>query len=62
MHELAQVNVARMRDGLDTPAMHGFVAALDPMYRLAEESPGFVWRLRDGAAGHRPVTRPTKPA
>jgi hypothetical protein len=58
VHDLAQVNVARMRGGLDTPAMQGFVAALDPVYRLAEESPGFVWRLRDGSAGHRPVTRP----
>jgi len=49
---LAQVNVARMRGTLDSAEMSGFVAALDPVYRLAEESPGFVWRLRDGGGGH----------
>jgi hypothetical protein len=41
-----------MRGALDSAEMSGFVAALDPVYRLAEESPGFVWRLRDGAGGH----------
>jgi hypothetical protein len=53
---LAQVNVALMRAGLDAPEMGGFVAALDPVYRMAEESRGFVWRLRDPGGGHRPVT------
>ena len=55
MAALAQLNVARMRDDPDAPPMRGFVAALDPVYRLAEASPGFVWRLRSGD-GHRPVT------
>jgi uncharacterized protein DUF3291 len=54
---LAQVNVARMRDALDSPRMGAFLAAADPLYRLAEESPGFVWRLRDATGGHRPVER-----
>src|SRR6185503_4099618 len=31
---LAQVNVARMRGALDSAEMSGFVAALDPVYRL----------------------------
>lgn len=56
MHELAQVNVARMRGALDSPPMQGFLSALDPVYRMAEASPGFVWRLRDGQ-GHAAVTR-----
>jgi uncharacterized protein DUF3291 len=54
--ELAQVNVARMRAAPDSPVMAGFMAAVDPVYRLAEDSPGFVWRLR-GAGGHMPTCR-----
>jgi hypothetical protein len=46
--ELAQVNVARMRVPLDAPEMAGFVATIDPVLRLAEESDGFVWRYADG--------------
>lgn len=42
---LAQVNVARLRAGLDAPQMGEFVAALDPVNRLADQSAGFVWRL-----------------
>ena len=30
--------------------MGEFVAALDPVYRIAERSPGFVRRLRSGEA------------
>jgi hypothetical protein len=48
-HHLAQINVARMRAPLDDPLMAGFVALLDPINRLAEESPGFVWRLQSDA-------------
>jgi hypothetical protein len=51
---LAQVNVARMRAGPDSPIMAGFIAAVDPVYRIAENSPGFVWRLR-GPDGHVPT-------
>jgi hypothetical protein len=43
---LAQANVARQRASLDSPAMREFVVALDPVNRIAERSPGFVWRLR----------------
>jgi hypothetical protein len=51
---LAQINVARMRAAPDSPIMAGFMAAVDPIYRMAESSPGFVWRLRD-AGGHMPT-------
>jgi hypothetical protein len=47
---LAQANVARQRAPLDAPEMAGFVVALDPVYRIAEASPGFVWRLRSSEA------------
>jgi hypothetical protein len=43
---LAQANVARQRAPLDSPEMGEFVVALDPVNRIAERSPGFVWRLR----------------
>jgi hypothetical protein len=50
--ELAQLNVARLLAPLDAPEIADFVALLEPINRLAEESPGFVWRLRslDGDA------------
>jgi hypothetical protein len=51
---LAQVNVARMRAAPDSPVMAGFMAAVDPVYRMAASSPGFRWRLRD-AGGHMPT-------
>ena len=54
--ELAQVNVARMRSSLDTPEMSAFVAAIDPVLRIAEESDGFVWRYADGH-GHTVTVR-----
>jgi hypothetical protein len=47
-YELAQVNVARMRAPLGAPEMAGFVAAIDPVLRMAQESDGFVWRHADG--------------
>jgi len=53
--QLAQVNVARMRGPLSAPELAGFVAAFDPIARLAAESRGFVWHLREG---HRPLTVP----
>ena len=48
-YHLAQANVARMRAPLDDPSMAEFVALLDPLNRLADESPGFVWRLQTEA-------------
>ncbi len=51
-YQLAQVNIAVLREPLDSPALAGFVAALAPINALADESPGFVWRLQteDGDA------------
>jgi hypothetical protein len=45
-HDLAQVNVMRLRAALDSPALAAFVAALDPVNALADRAPGFVWRLQ----------------
>ena len=43
---LAQVNIAKMKDTIDSPVMKGFVDALDEINALAESSPGFIWRLK----------------
>ena len=54
--QLAQVNVARLRAPLESRDLVGFRAVMDPIGRLAEESPGFVWRLESGHRD-RPVVR-----
>jgi hypothetical protein len=45
MH-LAQMNVATALYGLDDPRMKEFMTRLDEINTLAENSPGFVWRLK----------------
>lgn len=45
-YQLAQLNVARMKDAIDSPLMADFVANLDRINALAEQSPGFAWRLQ----------------
>lgn len=45
-HELAQVNIARLKAPLDSPLLKDFVDALDPVNAVADRSPGFVWRLQ----------------
>jgi hypothetical protein len=48
MH-LAQLNVARAVDDLESPRLADFMAALDGVNAIAERSPGFVWRLKSDA-------------
>jgi hypothetical protein len=58
MYELAQLNVAVMKAPLESPLLSDFVASLDRINRLAEESPGFVWRLQSDsgdATAFRPL-------
>ncbi len=45
-YNLAQVNIARMLAPLTDPVMSGFVAELDAINALADNSPGFLWRLQ----------------
>lgn len=49
---LAQANIGRFRGPIDDPVMEGFRTQLDPINALADQSPGFVWRLQteDGNA------------
>ena len=42
---LAQLNVGRALDAMESARMAGFMANLDRVNALAERSPGFVWRL-----------------
>lgn len=45
-YQLAQINIGRMLGPIDSPVMKDFVSNLDPVNALAENSPGFVWRLK----------------
>ena len=45
-HHLAQANIARMRAPIEHPSMESFRVQLESINRLADESPGFVWRLQ----------------
>ena len=45
VYQLAQINIGRILEPLDSPVMAGFVNNLDQINALAESSPGFVWRL-----------------
>nr|WP_250905610.1 DUF3291 domain-containing protein [Nonomuraea sp. NEAU-A123] len=46
MH-LAQLNVAHLRAPIDSPELAEFVAALEPLNTVADEYPGFVWRMKE---------------
>ena len=46
-HHLAQLNIARFREAMDSPANAGFVAELDPINEIADNADGFIWRLQD---------------
>jgi hypothetical protein len=53
IYHLAQLNVARMMaDNINDPRMASFVALLDTINSLGEQSEGFVWRLKDDETGN----------
>ena len=56
-YELAQLNIAAMKDPLESPGMADFVSNLDRINALADSSPGFVWRLQTDQ-GHAAYLRP----
>jgi len=45
-YELAQLNIGIIRGPMDSPIMAEFAANLDRVNAVADESPGFVWRLQ----------------
>lgn len=46
-HQLAQLNITKLKAGLEDPIMKEFKDFLAPVNQLAEESAGFIWRLKD---------------
>jgi hypothetical protein len=46
-YAIAQINIGKMLAPIDSPVMAGFVANLDHINALAENSKGFIWRLKD---------------
>jgi hypothetical protein len=55
--QLAQLNIALPKAVMDSPVMADFVANLDRINAMAENSPGFVWRLKD-ESGNATALRP----
>jgi hypothetical protein len=47
LHQLAQVNVARLKYPIDDPRVAGFVKNIERVNAVADRSEGFVWRLQD---------------
>ncbi|MDQ7050802.1 MAG: DUF3291 domain-containing protein [Enterobacterales bacterium] len=45
-YHLAQINIAQAKDSMQSPVMDGFVKRLDEINQLAEQSEGFIWRLK----------------
>ncbi|WP_221794897.1 DUF3291 domain-containing protein [Oceanobacter mangrovi] len=45
-YQIAQLNIAKLLAPIDSPQLADFVANLDRINALAEDSPGFVWRLQ----------------
>jgi hypothetical protein len=43
---LAQVNIGRVRGPMDSEIMYGFASRLAEINALADNAPGFVWRLQ----------------
>jgi len=48
-YHLAQINIGRLIAPIDDPRIAGFVSQLDPINALADQAPGFVWRLQSAA-------------
>ncbi|EMP56618.1 hypothetical protein MSNKSG1_04766 [Marinobacter santoriniensis NKSG1] len=45
-YQIAQLNIATLKSPIDSPELADFVANLDRINRLAEDTAGFVWRLQ----------------
>jgi heme-degrading monooxygenase HmoA len=49
-HHLAQINIARLIAPLEDPTITEFTVQLETINKLAEASPGFIWRLQSDEA------------
>ncbi len=63
-YQLAELNIAEAFFSMDDERMHGFTSRIHAVNALADQAPGFVWRLVDedtpdtGAIHLRPFTNP----
>ncbi len=48
-HHLAQINIGRLVAPIDDPQIAGFVAQLEEINAVADQAPGFVWRLQSAS-------------
>ena len=48
---LAQINIGRTLAPLDAPLMKEFTDFLAPVNKLGQDSPGFVWQLKEETGG-----------
>jgi len=48
-YHLAQINIGRLAAPVDDPRIASFIQQLEPVNRLADHSPGFVWRLQSSS-------------
>jgi hypothetical protein len=46
LHHLAQINIGRLIAPIDDPLIAEFAEGLAPVNALADQSPGFIWRLQ----------------
>jgi hypothetical protein len=58
---LAQLNIATLAAPIDSPQLKGFVDLLDEINELADNSPGFVWRLTGDGQNDATDLRPFGP-
>jgi hypothetical protein len=56
--QLAQLNIGRILHPLDHPQIREFMDGLDHINALAEQSPGFVWRLQSESGNATDVQHP----
>src|SRR5271155_5020355 len=56
-YHIAQVNIGRIKAPLDDASMAGFSNRLNEINAVADNSPGFVWRLQT-EAGNATYFRP----
>lgn len=54
--QLAQINIARLIAPLNDPRIQEFVSELNPINSLADQSPGFLWRLQSDTGNATDLT------
>jgi hypothetical protein len=61
-HRLAQINIGRLIAPIDDPRIADFVNQLDPINALADQAPGFVWRLQSTSGNATDITYSNDPS